>query len=182
VRANAHVLARYARICQEGGLVPIVEPEVLIDGVHSIDRSETVLTETTRIVFDELRRYRVELRAVILKSSMALPGDESGMPMDPKEVAWRTVRALKASVPVDVPGVVFLSGGQTPEEATLNLNEMAHLEPLPFEIAFSYARALQGPALETWRGKGENWEAAQTVFLERLKETVQADLGEYHSE
>jgi len=181
VRANAHVLARYARICQEGGLVPIVEPEVLMHGVHTIDRCETVLTETTRILFDELRRYRVELSALILKSSMVLPGDESGSPMDPKEVAWRTVRALKASVATEVPGVVFLSGGQTPEEATKNLNEMAHLEPLPFEIAFSYARALQGPALEKWRGKGENWEAAQEVFLERIKETAKADLGEYHS-
>jgi fructose-bisphosphate aldolase, class I len=179
VRANAHVLARYARICQEGGLVPIVEPEVLITGVHSIDRCETVLTETTRILFDELRRYRVELQALILKSSMALPGDESGTPMDPKEVAWRTVRALKTSVPAEVPGVVFLSGGQTPEEATVNLNEMAHLEPLPFEIAFSYARALQGPALEEWRGRGENWDSAQAVFLKRVQDTVKADLGEY---
>ncbi|MEX0909847.1 MAG: class I fructose-bisphosphate aldolase [Candidatus Paceibacterota bacterium] len=181
VRANAHVLARYSRICQEGGLVPIVEPEVLITGAHSIDRCETVLTETTRILFDELRRYRVELQAVILKSSMVLPGDESGVPMDPKEVAWRTVRALRASVPAEVPGVVFLSGGQTPEEATLNLNEMAHLEPLPFEIAFSYARALQGPALEEWRGLGENWDSAQAVFLKRVQDTVRADLGEYPS-
>lgn len=181
VRANAHALARYARICQEGGLVPMVEPEVLIDGTHTIDRSEMVLTETTRILFDELRRYRVELRAVVLKSSMALPGDESGLPMDPKEVAWRTVRALRSSVPSEVPGVVFLSGGQTPEEATLNLNEMAHLEPLPFEITFSYARALQGPALDTWRGRGENWEEAQRVFLKRIKDTVRADAGEYQS-
>jgi len=181
VRANAHALARYARICQEGGLVPIIEPEVLIRGVHSIDRCETVVTETTRIVFDELRRYRVELQAVILKSSMVLPGDESGTPMDYKEVAWRTVRALKASVPVEVPGVVFLSGGQTPEQATSNLNEMAHLEPLPFEIAFSYARALQGPALEEWRGNGERWESAQQIFLKRIQESIQADLGEYHS-
>lgn len=179
VRANAHVLARYARICQEGGLVPVVEPEVLITGAHSIDRCETVVTEATRILFDELRRYRVELRAVILKSSMVLPGDESGVPMDYKEVAWRTVRALKASVPVEVPGIVFLSGGQTPEQATANLNEMAHLEPLPFEIAFSYARALQGPALEEWRGSGAKWESAQQVFLKRIRETVQADLGEY---
>lgn len=181
VRANAHVLARYARICQEGGLVPVVEPEVLMTGAHSIDRCETVVTEATRILFDELRRYRVELRAVILKSSMVLPGDESGVPMDYKEVAWRTVRALKASVPVEVPGVVFLSGGQTPEQATANLNEMAHLEPLPFEIAFSYARALQGPALEEWRGRGEKWESAQQVFLKRIRETIQADLGEYRS-
>lgn len=179
IRANAHVLARYARASQEAGIVPMVEPEVLINGTHSIDRSEAVLAETIRITFDELVRYRVELEAVILKSSMALPGDDSGFEMDPVDVAKRTVRALRESVPSGVPGVVFLSGGQTPEEATENLNEIARLEPLPFEIAFSYARALQGPALEAWSGKGENWDNAQQIFLERIKQSIEADAGEY---
>lgn len=182
IRANAHVLARYARASQEAGIVPMVEPEVLINGTHSIDRSEAVLAETIRITFDELVRYRVELEGVILKSSMALPGDESGFEMDPADVAKRTVRALRESVPAGVPGVVFLSGGQTPEEATENLNEIARLEPLPFEIAFSYARALQGPALEAWGGKGDNWDTAQQIFLERIKQSIEADAGEYYPE
>lgn len=179
IRANAHVLARYARISQEAGMVPMVEPEVLINGTHSIDRSESVLGETLRITFEELIRYRVALEGVILKSSMALPGSESGFEMDPLDVAKRTVRALRQNVPAGVPGVVFLSGGQTPEEATENLNEIARLEPFPFEVAFSYARALQGPALEAWRGQGENWQRAQEVFLERLKQSIEADAGEY---
>lgn len=177
-RANMHVLARYARISQEAGLVPIVEPEVLMDGTHTIERSETILTEVVRMLFDELRRYRAHLPAVILKSSMAVPGKESGEKVSNKEIARRTARALSGSVASGVPGVVFLSGGQTPEEATLNLNELALLD-LPFEITFSYARALQGPALEEWRGRGDHWQSAQAIFLKRIKDTAQADVGKY---
>lgn len=178
VRANMHALARYACISQETGLVPIVEPEVLMDGTHSVERSETVLAETVRILFDELRRYRAYMPAVILKSSMALPGKESGEKVGPKEIAERTARALSRSVAPGVPGVVFLSGGQSPEEATLHLNELARLN-VPFEITFSYARALQGPALEEWRGRGDHWHAAQAIFLKRVKDTAQASVGSY---
>jgi fructose-bisphosphate aldolase class I len=179
VRANMHTLARYARVSQEAGLVPIVEPEVLMDGTHTIERSETVLTETVRMLCDELRRYRAHLPAVILKSSMAVPGKESGEKMDHKDVAQRTARALSRSVASSIPGVVFLSGGQTPEEATRNLNELALLN-VPFKITFSYARALQGPALEEWRGRGDHWQSAQAIFLKRIQDTARASTGAYN--
>jgi fructose-bisphosphate aldolase class I len=178
IHTNAIILARYARICQEGGLVPIVEPEVLLDGEHSIDRAEEVTTRMLSELFYQLRRYRAEISATILKTSMVLPGEDMRT-ADPKEVADATVRTLKASVPEELPGIVFLSGGQEPKEATANLNAIAKEEPLPWEVTFSYARALQRPALEVWKGKRENREPARREFLDRLKANVEADKGSY---
>ncbi|MEX1027633.1 MAG: class I fructose-bisphosphate aldolase [Candidatus Paceibacterota bacterium] len=182
IHTNAIILARYARICQEGGLVPMVEPEVLLKGDHSIERAEEVTTRVLAELFYQLARYRVDLSAVILKTSMVLPGEDHGSPADAQTVADATVRVLKATVPSDVPGVVFLSGGQEPEEATANLNAIAKQEPLSWGITFSYARALQGPALEVWNGKKENVEPARAVFLERLRLNIEADKGEYKGE
>ncbi len=181
IRANAHALARYAGLCQEANIVPMVEPEVLLDGNHSIERAEEVTTRTIAILFEELRNYNVDLGAVILKTSMVVPGSENGH-VDPRIVAEKTVQMLKSTVPADVPGVVFLSGGQSPVEATQHLNEMAKLEPLPWQLAFSYARAIQGPALEVWQGKQENFASAQDAFLKRLELNMKADRGEYTGE
>ncbi|MEX0672948.1 MAG: class I fructose-bisphosphate aldolase, partial [Candidatus Paceibacterota bacterium] len=178
IHTNAINLSRYARICQEGGLVPIVEPEVILKGDHSIERAEEVTTSMLSELFYQLKRYRVDLSALILKSSMVLPGDEHGEHAEASVVADATVRTLKATVPSEVPGVVFLSGGQGPEEATANLNAIAKQEPLPWGITFSYARAIQGPALEVWKGKKENVEPARQVFLERLRLNIEADKGE----
>ncbi|MEX0931227.1 MAG: class I fructose-bisphosphate aldolase [Candidatus Paceibacterota bacterium] len=176
IRANAHALARYAGLCQEANIVPMVEPEVLLEGNHTIEQAEQVTTRTIQVLFEELVNYRVDLKAVILKTSMVVPGSENGH-TDPKTVAEKTVAMLKATVPAEVPGVVFLSGGQTPEDATAHLNEMAKLEPLPWQLAFSYARAIQGPALEIWQGKMENFSSAQEEFINRLKINTQADQG-----
>lgn len=176
IHANAIILALYSKICQEEGLVPIVEPEVLLSGKHTIDRSEEVTTNVVSQVFYQAKRYKVDLSAMILKTSMVLPGSENEK-VTKERVGEATVRMLKNSVPEEVPGVVFLSGGQSPEDATYNLDAIADLEPLPWEIAFSYARALQGPSLEIWRGKEENVKAAQDKFIERLKESKKADLG-----
>ncbi|MCI5108374.1 MAG: fructose-bisphosphate aldolase class I [Candidatus Pacebacteria bacterium] len=177
IHTNAIILALYSKICQEEGLVPIVEPEVLLDGKHSIERAEEVTTNTISEVFYQAKRYSVDRSKMILKTSMVLPGKESKEASN-EEIAKATVRTLKNSVPEEVPGVVFLSGGQGPKEATEHLNEITKLEPLPWELAFSYARALQGPSLEIWRGKEENVKAAQEKFVERLKESVLADKGE----
>lgn len=179
IRANAIVLARYARMCQEANIVPIVEPEVLLKGGHTIERSEEVIAETTRAVFEELAVYRAVSEYVILKSSMALSGKSSGQDVEHTEVAERTVRALTQALPEEAPGVVFLSGGQSSKRAMANLSAIADLEPFPFEVTFSYARALQRPALEVWRGDDENWSAAQDVFIKTLTSAVEADAGEY---
>jgi len=181
IHTNAIILARYARICQDGGLVPIVEPEVLLKGNHSIERSEEVTTWILSELFYQLRRYRADVSAIILKTSMVLPGVDYDRQADSSEVADATVRTLKNTVPEDVPGVVFLSGGQEPVEATANLNAIAKREPLPWGVTFSYARAIQQPSLKVWQGKPENSTPARTVFLERLKRNVEADKGEYSS-
>ncbi len=182
IHTNAIILARYARICQEGGLVPIVEPEVLLRGSHSIERAGEVTEWVLSHLFYELERYRADLSAVILKTSMVVPGEDHPKQAEAKTVAEATTRVLKAAVPNEVPGVVFLSGGQSAREATANLNAIAKREPLPWEIAFSYARALQGPALKVWRGRPENLEPARRVFLERLRLNTAADRGEYRPE
>jgi fructose-bisphosphate aldolase class I len=180
IHTNAIILARYARICQEGGLVPIVEPEVLLKGDHSIERAEQITTWMLSHLFYQLGRYRAEPSATVLKTSMVLPGEDHSKQADAKQVADATVRTLKESVPEEVPGIVFLSGGQEPEEATANLNAIAKREPLPWEVTFSYARALQQPALDVWKGKRENVEPARTVFLDRLHLNIEADKGEYN--
>jgi len=176
---NAYILARYAALSQEAGLVPIVEPEVLIDGNHTLAQSETTLTQTLTSVFTALKKYRVHIPGVILKSSMALPGKESGIKATPQEVAEATLRALNVSVPQELPGVVFLSGGQTPIEATENLNAMVQAGSYPKRLTFSYSRALQGPAMEAWAGKDENKTKAQEIFATRVKETALASEGKY---
>lgn len=178
IEANAYLLSQYAALSQAAGLVPIVEPEVLIDGTHTIGQSRDAIVETLRATFDALKRYRVDLRGLILKSSMALPGKASGISASPQEVADETVRAL-ASVPHEVPGIVFLSGGQSSEAATRNLNAMAKRGPHPWRLTFSYSRALQDPVMAAWMGDDRNIAKAQKVFLQRVRETARASEGTF---
>lgn len=177
LRENSERLARYAEMCQQKGLVPVVEPEVLLQGAHESEASALALAQTLDILFEELNARGVYLPGVVLKTSMVLPGDKSGERMDYKKVAEDTVRVLRENVPQTLGGIVFLSGGQTNEEATQNLNEIAKREPLPWPIAFSYARAIQGPVLDIWQGKDENTEVAQAKYIEVLKGLSQADQG-----
>lgn len=176
---NAYVLARYAALSQEAGLVPLVEPEVLIDGNHTLVQSETALIQTLTSVFSVLKKYRVHLPGVILKSSMALPGKESGIKAVPQEVAEATIRALKASVPQELKGIVFLSGGQPSGGAIANLNEVVKIGGYPWRITFSFSRELQNPAMDAWAGKDENKAKAQEIFAVRVKETALASEGKY---
>jgi fructose-bisphosphate aldolase, class I len=154
VSANAHALARYAALCQEGGLVPIVEPEVLIDGDHTMEVCEAVTTDVLRAVFAALAEQGVDLEGIVLKPSMVLPGKGSGQTAFVTEVATATIRCLKASVPATVPGIAFLSGGQCAEIATAHLHAMNRLGPHPWQLTFSYGRALQDPALAAWAADG----------------------------
>ncbi len=179
IEANADVLGRYARIVQEAGLVPIVEPEVLLQGSHPIEKCEEVISHVLEKVFEKLEEYRAYIPGVILKTSMVISGDANPKETSAEEVAERTVKVLLEKVPKDIGGVVFLSGGQTPVEATAHLDAIAEKEPLPFEIAFSYARALQEPVLRTWIGKEENVDSARIEFLKRLKLNQLADDGDY---
>lgn len=185
IEANADILAQYAAISQEAGFVPIVEPEVLIDGNHTLLKSEEVLTKTLTALFSALQKYEIHLPGVILKSSMALPGKESGIKAKPNEVAEATLRAFKASVPKELSGIVFLSGGQSPTEATKNLNEIVQLSrqnagECPWRLTFSYSRALQEPVMQAWMGKDENKKRAQEIFAIRVKETALASEGKYN--
>lgn len=182
IEANAHALARYAALCQEAGLVPIVEPEVLIDGNHTIERSFDVTIETQRTVFDELYRQDIAFEGMILKPSMVIPGKDCPQQAGVDEVAEQTLRCLRSTVPAAVPGVAFLSGGQSDEAATAHLNAMnrrAKELNLPWRLTFSYARALQQAAMETWKGKRENVAKAQQVLLHRAKCNSAASQGRY---
>ncbi|MDO8482748.1 MAG: class I fructose-bisphosphate aldolase [bacterium] len=181
LQTNADILSQYAIFCQEAGIVPMVEPEVLLDGTHTLERCEEVLVETLKTLFDTLPKYKVDLKGLILKSSMALPGKDSGQKVSAKEIAEATVRALKASVPKEVAGVVFLSGGQTSIQATENLNEMAKIADKPWPLTFSYSRALQEPVMKAWLGKDENVKAAQDIFRKRVLATAAASEGRYDS-
>lgn len=178
VEANAEVLARYAAVCQSLGVVPIVEPEVLIDGNHSIERCADVSEAVIRAVFHALYRHRVELEHMILKPSMVTPGKENPKAA-PEEVATATLGVFRRSVPAAVPGIFFLSGGQTPEEATANLNAMNTLGRQPWELSFSYGRALQEPAQKAWAGKIDNGPAAQEAILKRARLNGAARSGQY---
>lgn len=169
LEANAHALARYAALCQEGGLVPIVEPEVLLDGSHTIERCEEVTAETLKVTFATLFEHRVHLEGMILKPSMVVTGKDNPKQAGVEEVAERTIRCLKRTVPSAVPGVAFLSGGQSAEKATEHLNAMNAMGPHPWEVSFSYARALQDPALKAWKGEAANVAAAQKIFYHRAK-------------
>lgn len=182
IGANAHAMARYAALCQENHIVPMVEPEVLYDGAHTIERCREVMEHTMRITFDELMQYRVLMPGLILKTSMALPGKDSGREVAPAEVARHTVEALMEAVPRDIGGVVFLSGGQTPVDATEHLNAIARLGPLPWPVTFSYARALQEPVLTAWHGQEKNRTRAQEIFMHRLSLNAAAQQGKYTSE
>ncbi|WP_312366739.1 class I fructose-bisphosphate aldolase [Ensifer sp.] len=171
IRANAHALARYAALCQEAGIVPIVEPEVLMDGTpgdHSIDRSEAVTEWTLRLTFEALAEMRVKLEGMILKPSMVIDGKKARK-ASVAEVAERTVRVLRRTVPSAVPGIAFLSGGQTTEEATAHLSAMNAAHDLPWKLTFSYGRALQQEALSAWNGKAENVAAGQRAFSHRAE-------------
>src|SRR5256714_1934515 len=179
---NAHALARYATLCQESGLVPIVEPEVLMDGDHTIDRSFHVTSSTLHAVFTELRDQRVHPEGILLKPNMVLSGYECPEHASHEEVASETVRCFKRHVPAAVPGVVFLSGGQSDEDATANLNAMNALGEHPWQLSFSYGRALQAPALKAWGGKEENVEAAQRAYYHRAKMNSAARTGMYAPE
>lgn len=179
IKENAKRMARYAKLAQEKGFVPIVEPEVLMEGAHSAEDAEGALIETVAIVFDALGNASVELPHMILKTSMAVSGKAAPDRAAPPEVAERTVRALTTAVPSEAGGVVFLSGGQSPREACANLNAIARVEPVPWPITFSFSRALQSEALAEWGGKDENMDEAQAVFLKRMTLAVAADGGAY---
>lgn len=182
--ANAHALARYAALCQEAGIVPIVEPEVLLDGDHDIDRCYEVTERTLTQLFSALRTQRVHLPGLILKASMVLPGKNATQQADIREVAAATLRCLYATVPAAVPGVAFLSGGQSNEDATAHLNEMNRQDggKAPWKLTFSYARALQQPALDAWRGKPANVEIAQQALAHRARCNRSAAQGRYDPE
>lgn len=177
--ANAHALARYAALCQEAGLVPIVEPEVLMDGDHSLEACEAVTEATLAEVFAELHGQRVHLEGSLLKPNMVIAGMACPVQASAATIAEATVRCLRRMVPAAVPGIVFLSGGQSAEQATENLNAMNLLGPHPWELSFSYGRALQQPVLAAWRGQAANKSAAQRAFYRRSQCNGAARYGRY---
>ncbi|MCH9672892.1 MAG: fructose-bisphosphate aldolase class I [Gammaproteobacteria bacterium] len=182
VSANAHALARYASLCQEASIVPIVEPEVLMDGDHSIEESYAVTSRVQREVFAALSELGVYLEGVVLKPSMVVPGQQCSTPASVAQVAELTVRCLRNAVPSAVPGIVFLSGGQSPEDASAHLNAMNASSVLPWALSFSYGRALQAPALVAWGGKAKNVAAAQAALAHRARLNSEASMGRYAPE
>jgi len=178
LKMNAIMMARYAQISQASGIVPIVEPEVIHAGDHSLQKAELVTTRTLQILFQTLIEYKVDLSGLILKSSMVLAGDSFSEQTSPDEVANATVRTFHMSVPYECAGIVFLSGGQTPERSTQNLNAIAKLGSQPWPITFSYSRALEEPVLKAWEGKPENVDKAKAALLEVAKQNSQASLGQ----
>ena len=179
IAANAHALARYAAICQEAGLVPIVEPEVLMDGDHTIERCEQVTEWTLNAVFEALYMNRVSLEGSVLKPSMVISGKKCPQQASVQEVAERTVRTLKRTVPAAVAGIAFLSGGQADEVATAHLDAMNKLGNNPWPLSYSYGRALQQPSLKAWRGQSANVAAAQAALAHRGRMNSLASLGKY---
>ena len=179
---NAHALARYAALCQEAGIVPIVEPEVLMDGDHTIETSFRVTSKVLNALYTELHDQRVELEGTLLKPNMVLSGYDAPQKASADEVAELTVKCFLRHVPAAVPGIVFLSGGQSDEDATANLNAMNARGPHPWELSFSYGRALQAPAQKAWRGDPANVEAAQKAFYRRAKFNSAARSGSYAPE
>jgi fructose-bisphosphate aldolase class I len=182
IAANAHALARYAALCQDEGIVPIVEPEVLMDGDHDIDRCYAITEWTLKTVFEQLYYARVALEGMVLKPNMAIAGKTSGKRASVDEVAEKTIRVLKACVPAAVPGIAFLSGGQSDEEATAHLDAMNKMGPLPWRVSFSYGRALQAAPQKTWSGKSENVAAAQRAFGHRAMMNGLASRGEWKAD
>jgi fructose-bisphosphate aldolase class I len=179
IKANAHALARYAALCQEQEIVPIVEPEVLMDGDHDIDRCYSASEWALKATFEELYYNRVALEGIVLKPNMVIPGKKSARKASVEEVAEKTVRLLKACVPGAVPGIAFLSGGQSDEDATAHLDAMNKLGPLPWKLTFSYGRALQAAPQKAWGGKSENVAAAQRAFAHRARMNSLAALGQW---
>jgi fructose-bisphosphate aldolase class I len=185
IHANAHALARYAVLCQEAEIVPIVEPEVLMDGPdakHDIDRCYDVTVWTLNAVFQELHVAGIALDGMVLKPNMVVPGQHSGKKASVEEVAEKTIKALKATVPPAVPGIAFLSGGQSDEEATAHLSAMNAMYDVPWKLTFSYGRALQAAALNAWRGKAENVKAARAAFTHRARMNGLAATGGWRAE
>ncbi|HVY18832.1 MAG TPA: class I fructose-bisphosphate aldolase [Bauldia sp.] len=182
IHANAHALARYAALCQEAMIVPIVEPEVLMDGspaTHDADTCYAATEKALRAVFDELKIANVNLRGIVLKPSMVVAGKNSPKQISAKQVAEKTVQLLKAVVPAEVPGIAFLSGGQSDQQATEHLSLMNQAGKLPWRLTFSYGRALQAPAIKAWAGKSENVAAAQKAFLHRVRMNSLAASGRW---
>jgi len=179
INANAHALARYAALCVEGGLVPIVEPEVLMDGAHDIDACEAVTEWVLKEVYQQLYYANVPLEKTILKPNMVIAGKKCPKQATREQVAERTVKVLKRCVPPAVPGIAFLSGGQSDEDATAHLSLMNQLGPLPWKLSFSYGRALQAAALKAWGGRPENVAAGQRAFAHRARMNGAASLGKW---
>ena len=179
IRANAHSLARYAALCQEFDLVPIVEPEVLMDGEHTIERCEAVTGRVLEAVFSELDAHGVLFEGMLLKPNMVIPGKRCEQQAYAQQVAEATIRCLYRYVPAAVPGIVFLSGGQTAAEATDNLNAMNAMGTHPWQVSFSYGRALQAPVLAAWKGLEANVDAAQEALLHRCRLNGKAREGKY---
>ena len=184
IQTNSHALARYAALCQSNDIVPIIEPEILMDGEHDIEDSFVVTEEVLRAVFNELYTQGVEFEEMVLKPNMVLSGYEAKERADVDEVASATVQCFLRSVPAAVPGIAFLSGGQSDEDATAHLNAMNQIlgDNKPWSLSFSYGRALQQPALKAWQGKSENTFKAQEAFLKRAKLNGLATLGKYSSD
>ena len=179
IRANAHGLARYAALCQEAGIVPIVEPEVLMDGSHDIERCEAVTSQVLEAVFSELDAHRVVFEGMLLKPNMVIAGMKCAHQAGVRQVAEATIRCLTRYVPAAVPGIVFLSGGQSAEDATDHLNAMNAMGPHPWQVSFSYGRALQAPVLAAWKGQEDNVPAAQKALFTRCQLNGLARDGKY---
>jgi fructose-bisphosphate aldolase class I len=182
IRANAHALGRYAALCQDAQIVPIVEPEVLMDGDHDIDRCYEMSQRVLNKTFQELRIQRVALEGMVLKPNMVVPGKKSAKQASVAEVAEKTVRLLKNCVPAAVPGIAFLSGGQSDEDATAHLNAMNRIGGLPWHLTFSYGRALQAAPLKAWSGKAENVAAGQRAFSHRARMNSLASQGQWKAD
>lgn len=182
LETNAHAMARYAALCHEAGIVPILEPEVVMDGDHGVAEDEEVTETIIRRTFAQCVAQDVRLEACLLKTNMVLPGKESSQDPSTDEVAEATLRCMRRSVPAAVPGIVFLSGGQSALDATVRLNAMNQRGPHPWRVSFSYARALQGPAMEAWGGEDDNVERAQAIFAHRARCNGAATTGTYKPE
>jgi fructose-bisphosphate aldolase class I len=182
ITANAQALARYAAICQDADIVPIVEPEVLMDGAHTIERCHEVTEWVLKTLYQELYAARVFLEGTVLKPNMVVPGKKCAKQATPAEIAERSVRLFKYCVPVAVPGIAFLSGGQSDLEATANLDAINRLGPLPWSVTFSYGRALQAAPQKAWSGKPENVAAAQQAFSHRARMNGLAAMGEWQKD
>jgi fructose-bisphosphate aldolase, class I len=181
IHANAHAMARYAAICQEAGLVPIVEPELLMDGAHSIEHCAAVTELALYNVFDQLQKHKVSLEYILLKPSMIINGNQHAQQASITAVAQATIKVLRRTVPAAVPSINFLSGGQTPEMATAHLNKMNKEGSQPWLLSFSYGRALQDPALKLWKGSAENIKAAQNALYKRARLNAHASKGKYRT-